>query len=191
MLSDTDFLMPDAAQADQDRRLVVRFSLESKLDQTASDKEGRPVYKEVEYVTILVPGDKTLTVHRPVQPSDKARFGIQYSAFKANQGDKLVGTPLHGWPLVTPSQRKELEYFNIRTVEALAEVADGYASNMMGMQQLKQAAQKYLENANKTQPIALLTRQLEERDARLKALEERLNELAAANTKATSKKDDK
>ena len=172
-----------------DRRLVARFSVQAKLDwgKTQEANPPREVYKEVEYVTILIPGDKTLSVHRPVQPSDKVRFAQQYRAFKAQKGQPMVGTPLAGWPLITEGQRKELEYFNIMTVEALAGVADNYASNMMGVQQLKQAAQKFLEAKQDNAPIAFMTKQLEERDSQLAAMQEQLKTLAAA-VEASAKK---
>jgi hypothetical protein len=153
-----------------DRRLSVRFSKEAKLDHQKTEAEGREVYKEVEYIRILIPGDKTLSVFRPVQPSDKQRFPDQYRAFKAREGQAIQGTPLVGWPLITEAQRKELEYFNIYTVEQLAGVADGYVAGMMGVQALKQAASKFLETIDKNAPVVALQKELEKQGAQIASI---------------------
>ena len=173
-----DFELPDVDTSDADKRLVVRFSEESRIDTAKSAETGSPVYKQREFITIHIPGDKTLSVHRPIMPSDKNRFPLQYAAFKNRQGDVLVGTPLSAWPLVNESQRRELDYFNIRTVEALAEVADNFASNMMGIQSLKQAAQKYLETVKSNAGTVKLQMELAERDNQLAAQQDQITKLA-------------
>jgi hypothetical protein len=133
----------------------------------------------VEYVHILIPGDKTLSVFRPVMPSDKARFSVQYAKWAQNRGESQFGTPLAGWPNLTESQRKELAYFNIHTVEQLAGVADNFAGQMMGVQQLKQSAQKYLDASKERAPTLKLLKELEQRDNAIAAMQEQLNKLAA------------
>ncbi len=168
-------------QADPaERRLVVRFSTQAKLDRVATeaDKDGREHYKDVDYITILVPGDKTSAIHRPVQPTDKVRFSEAYRAFKAQKGQTLIGTPLAGWPMITEAQRKELEYFNVFTVEQLAGMADGYASAMMGVQQLKQAAIKFLQVKSEDASSVKVAKMLEERDNQIAVLKDQLEKLA-------------
>lgn len=175
---DEPVVFGDQFQSDPyDRRLSVRFSLETKLDQVKTDAEGREVYKDVEYVRILIPGDKTLNIFRPVQASDKARFGDQYRAFKAQQGQTLQGTPLAGWPMITPAQRKELEYFNVFTVEQLAGMSDNYATGMMGVQQLKQAATQFLKNIETNAPSIKFQKELEKRDGEINALKDAIEKL--------------
>lgn len=174
-----DYVSEDLAEAhDADRSLVVRFHMGTKLDREATDREGRPIYKDREYVTILVPGDKLNAVNRPTMPSDRARFPRQYAAFKNSQGEAVVGTPLVGWPQVNEAQRKELEYFNIRTVEQLANVADGFASNMMGVQALKQAAQKFIAQSKDSAVVNKLNAELAQRDVLLATMQEQMAALA-------------
>jgi hypothetical protein len=173
-----DYEMPNVDTSEADRRLVVRFSLQPRIDSRRTEEEGREVYRDVEFVTILIPGDKTLTINRPVMASDKQRFPLQYQAFKNRQGEALVGTPLSAWPLVTESQRRELDYFNIRTVEQLANVADNFASSMMGVHALKQNAQQYLASAKDAAPTLKLQKELEERDNKIEALQDQLKKLA-------------
>ena len=85
-----------------------------------------------------------------------------------------VRTPLIGWPQVTESQRKELDYFNIRTVEQLASVADGFASNMMGVQALKQAAQKFIAQSKDSAIVNKLNTELAQRDTLLAGMQEQM-----------------
>ncbi len=171
---------------DADRGLVVRFYMGTKPDEKASEKEGRPIFKEREFVQILIPGDKTLTIDRPVMASDRARFPRQYAAFKNSQGEAVLGTPLIGWPAVTETQRKELEFFNIRTVEALASVADGFASNMMGVQGLKLAAQKFIAQSKDSAVVNKLNAELAQRDILLATMQEQLAELMKARDEAAA-----
>jgi len=175
-----DFVRQDVDTSAADRNLIVRFSNEKKLDATATAEKGENVYRDREYVTILIPGDKRLTVHRPVMPADKVRFAMQYNAWKGTNGnDSLFGTPLAGWPSVTDGQRAELAHFNIFTVEQLAALNDGYASNMMGVQQLKQAAQRYVATVKESAPLAKMAKDLEVRDEQIAAMKIQLEELSA------------
>lgn len=187
MSSMADFVMPGESN-EADRSLVVRFSVQPRLDSEATAKEGREVYKDVEFITILIPGDKTLTVHRPVRKQDFARFPTQYQAFKHSRGALVSGTPLAGWPLISESQRRELEYFNILTVEQLSEVNDGFAGSMMGVHQLKQTALRYISAAKEKAPAIQFTKALEERDAQIAALQDQLNKLASLVTTKTEAK---
>src|SRR6185295_8097500 len=106
-----------------DEKLLVIFHWDIVKDDMQSIEEGRPIYRDTEFVRIFVPGDKNNVIDRPVRPGDKTRFPKQYDAFKAGAGEEgqLDGTPLKDWPMVGRAQCAELHYFGIRTVEQLAE----------------------------------------------------------------------
>lgn len=173
-----EYEMPDVDTSAQDKRLVVRFSVETRPDSAKTEQTGEMHFREIDFIRILIPGDKTLNVFRPVQPADKQRFPLQYQAFKNKQGEVLVGTPLSAWAAVTDSQRRELDFFNIRTVEQLADVADNFASNMMGVQALKQQAQKYLSISKEAAPTVKLMKEIEKKDGEISALQGQITELA-------------
>lgn len=154
---------------DGDRRLMVTFTLQARLDKAKSVEEGHNVYRDVEFITINVPGDRLSVVNRPVQPSDKLRFPQQYAIFKNARGEQIVGTPLSLWPGINPARVKELEYFNVRTVEQLATLADSGAGQMMGIQALKQAAKQFVEHSKSQAPLLKVQAELKERDDRLAA----------------------
>lgn len=167
---------------DQDSKLFVSFSMRPHPDKTASLKEGRPIYSPREYVTIMVPGDKTNVVSRPVQDLDRRRFATKYAAFKAGNQDIASGTPLDTVPWVTREQVEELKYFNVRTLEHLADLADVHAQKFMGINALRQRARDAIALAKEQAPALRLTQELRERDDRIAAMEKRLAELAAQVT---------
>ncbi len=166
-----DAVSENLAEANaMDNSLSVRFYMGKKLDEAKTAEEGRPIYKQREHVIILVPGDKLSKVDRPVMHSDKIRFPVQYARFKNNVEQEITGTPLAAWPSCTEAQRAELEHFNIRTVEQLANMPDANAQGMMGIITLKNAAKKFIEQARDNAATEKLNKALAERDARMAEL---------------------
>lgn len=161
-----------------DERLRVTFDMYPSLDQEASAQQGRPIYKDELYVTIIVPGERDI-VHRKAWEKDFARFPQQLAAFrnKANQ-DAAVGTPLKLMTWLTIGQVKELEYFNCVTVEQLANMPDSTASRFMGIQKLKQLAKDYLQAAKETAPLTAMRAELDKRDNELETANRNLAEQA-------------
>lgn len=174
-----DFVMPDSDQAKMDARLNVRFSLEARIDHAKTEETGEEHYRDIEFVTIFIPGDKTLTVHRPVQASDKFRFRDRYKQFKDNLKEPDSGTPLSTWPLATPSQKKELEFLNCRTVEQLAGMSDGACQSMMGALSLRNKAQSFLKAKESDAGANKLAAELQKRDEEIAALKAQVADIVA------------
>lgn len=180
--AEADYEMTSAAFSttnQHDDRLMVSFSLHPRIDNEESSKQGRPIYKDTVYIMIIVPGDKDSIVHRPAYERDFQRFPKQYAAFKNKNENSVVGTPLKLVPWLSSSQIKELDYFNVRTVEQLAEVNDGLATKFHGLQGLKQKAKDFLVAAKDAAPIVEMRSQLEKRDSEIQALQKQLEALAA------------
>ena len=184
MFDSSEIMYAGTQASEDDKRLFVVFSLVGRIDNAASTAEGRNIYRDVEFVTIRVPGDKTMSVHRPVRPSDKQRFPLQYAAFKNKQGEIVIGTPLTLWPGIRPAQIKELEYFNIRTVEQLAAMADGVGgAQMMGITALRHAARTFVSAAKEQAPLLAVQKELEARDNTITALQAQMQEQGAVLAK--------
>lgn len=114
-----------------DHGLYVEFRMENVHQEYQSEIEGKPVYKQVPFIRIYRPGDKTTVNDRPVQlqgfadiPSDPQRFPQQWAAFQ--QGAKAVetGFPLAEWAVITAAQVREMNAINIYTLEQLSMVPD-------------------------------------------------------------------
>lgn len=169
-MQDADIMYAGTQPNDSDKRLWVTFTVEPRLNKKESKEAGENMYRDVEFVTIRIPGDKLSVVHRPVQPADKMRFPLQYAAFRNAKGDEVVGTPLSLLPGVKPSQVKELEFFNVRTIDQLAAMPDGSAgAGMMGILALRNAAKNYIKASKEAAPLVKVQQELETRDATIAA----------------------
>ena len=131
-------------QREADKLLLVKFELRPMKDKEASEREGRPIFKDVEFVDIRVPGKKNGSVCRPARTSDVERFPEHYRRFKERIAEPEEGTPLTEWPPVGRSTVEQLKFLNIKTVEQLAEMSDSSATQIMGGNTLKQKAKDFL-----------------------------------------------
>ena len=167
--------------------LYVQFYLHPCENQAQTTKQGRPIFEEKEYIRIMVPGDKSSIIERPVRVGDlpnmdNHKYGIEYDAFKRGAEQGLVGTPLAEWPMITRSQAKELEYFNVRTVEQLSSMPDTSVQNFAGLANLREQAKRFIEQAEAGAPLAQMQAELSFRDetiaAQGNAIDEMRKELA-------------
>lgn len=163
-----------------DARLLVRFAMEPYLNAERSSAEGRPIYDEVEFITIMVPGDRDNIVVRPASQQDKDRFSRAYEHWKRTGLQAESGTPLEAWPVLNKAQVQELKFFGIRTVEALANLSDGVAGKFMGIQLLKQKAAAFLAAAAGNAPLESLQNELSKRDEQIATLTKMVEDQAKA-----------
>lgn len=165
----------DEGQQTQRGGPFVEFGLFPRQNAEKSKEAGRPIFEDVEYVKIIVPGDRD-EVHRPARDTDRREYRRQYEAFKAGMAAPVSGTPLASWPSLTGSQVAELAFFNVKTVEQLADMADGHAQRFMGAQALKQKAQAFLEAAAGNAPLEKMSAALAERDNLIETMQRQLKE---------------
>lgn len=169
-----------------DDKLAVRFFMQPIQDELQSIEAGRPVFRDVEYIEIGIPGDKLLIQIHPVTAEDRRRFPREWAAFGQDAaGGGSIGTPLTEWGGITRSQAEELAYFRVRTVEQLASLADANALNLGPIQALKRRAQDFIEKAKSDAPFEKLRAEKAEADERLAALESQLHKQAAAIARLT------
>ncbi len=167
-------------QSAQDEKLLVKFFTKQVPDKKASDKEGRPIFKDVEYVDIKVPGNRTGGACHPALFRDKQRFPKHYAAFKQRIETPIDGTPLAEWPVISRTQVEELAFHNVKTVEQLISMSDTNASKFLGMQTLKRKAAAWLEHSADTariNQIQNLETSNKEKDERINSLETKLLDL--------------
>lgn len=179
-----------------DPRLFVQFYSRPKRHNLKSRVAGRPIFDNVDYVKINVPGDKHNEIDRPADSVDIARFPRQYAAYKAGASQN-IGIPLSVAGFIPENIIEELKFFKITTVEQLANLTDANAQHVGGGQDLKQRAQKYLSLAStgvgfETQQREIVNQQ-EQLSAQAKEIQElknlvkRLAEQPNPETKATEK----
>ena len=126
-----------------DSSLHVEFFSKAVIDTAASNEANRPIYKNVPFVKIMIPGDKNNIVVEPVWDRHKIRFPEQWDQFQRGVAQEAVGTPLKVAPFLTEAHVAEFKHMKITTVEQLANLPDS-ALNFMGAREFKEAAKRYL-----------------------------------------------
>jgi hypothetical protein len=161
-----------------DEKLIVRFEDHPHLDDAASRDANRPIFKMMPYIKIMIPGDKDTQIHRPVREGDKTRFAKAWLAFQSGQS-QVQGFPLSEWPKITRAQVEELKYFNIRTIEDLANVNDSQTHRFMGIHQLRDEARRHLELLKEAEPLNHVQAELKARDETIATMQAQIAALMA------------
>lgn len=178
-------------------KFYVEFEVRAQEDRNASIEAGHPVFRDIEYAIITMPGgslvvDKLVTDELLYEWKHGSRakppspFALQqYEAWKQGLDAPVDGIDIKNWPGATPAQVKTCLGANLRTVEDLA-AANAEATKRLGMGgvALVQKAKSYLDNANdnkaseavsalKTEVAALMVA-LDKKDAQIDDLMEQL-----------------
>ena len=174
----------------EDASLHVQFHVEAVHNEFQSEALGRVVFEDKVFIRIMVPGDKTSIVDRQATPEDKRRFSAQFAKFREDQEQTDTGTPLTMVPWLTPAQAAEYKFFNIFTVEQLAECPDSNGQKFVKFFEHKAKAKGFLEglvpdNVQKEldardEQITEQKNQLLATERKLKALEKQLAKLSEA-----------
>ena len=120
------------------------FRWEAKQNSAKSKVEGRPIFDQVPFVTIMSPGDNKNVIDARVNDEHKTRWPRQWDAFQKGSEQPLNGTPINEWPALNMAQVAELKALNIFSIEQLANLDDRGTQEMTGLVTLKQQAQAHL-----------------------------------------------
>jgi hypothetical protein len=188
-----------------DARLAVQFYKKSLKQDMASDEAGRPIFKEFDFVRIMIPGDNLTEIDTYAQESHKQRFPRQWAHYQnqvANHED-IIGTPIDQWPQVTRSQADELRGLKFHTVESIADCSDQQLQRIgmvagMSPYNFRLKAKAFLNLATDSAEVAQREAELQalrqendkikaETDAKLAAMQEQMSALLAAVAEKTPK----
>ncbi len=187
--ADFDHTLFEKGNTKGDEQLLVKFIVKARQNKAKSLEEGRPIFDEIEYVDIRVAGSRNGYVCRPATFADKARFPKHYEAFKARVEMPLEGTPLAEWALITRSQAEELAFFNVKTVEQLAGMADTQAQKFMGINSLRKKASDWVAKAKENAPALKLAEELRVRDEQFAELQAKFDTMTKMLEELQSKPD--
>jgi hypothetical protein len=179
-LSDFEFTIPEANVRQPMPR--VRFFIDKEPHPGESAKQGRPIFFDVEKVSIINPGSRD-DHHAIVDDSIRQRFPAQYKEWKETRKELVKGegfTPLVEAPFLGASQIEELRHLNIVTVEMLANLNDAGIQRIgMGARDLVAKAKGFLRVANDTAAAVKLQAELAERDQQIAALNKTILDIGA------------
>ena len=170
-----------------DKKLMVNFYVRAVENTFKSAQEGRPIFDEVEFVRIIIPGDTKTLIDTKVNAEHRTRFAEMYDRFKKGLTQSTSGTPLEVWPQMTVGQVAELKAMHISTVEQLADLPDALAQKIMGSHQLRQKAQAFLDAAAGDAKNSKMAAELEKRDVEIAALKEQMRQFFASQAKSSKK----
>lgn len=193
--------MLDSDIQNPDSRLNVEFYSKPVQHAFKTQLEGRPIFEDVIFVKISVPGDQTTVIDTPARDDHKARFPMHWQFYQNTHGENLeAGTPLRAWPILTAAQAEELRALKFLTVESIATASDAQLQRIgmiagMAPTSLRERAQRYL-NAAKDEGFANqqaeAAKKLQEENARLKSdmeeMKKMIMELAANQRKTPGRK---
>lgn len=173
-------------QAKFDAHLPVRFEWFDEEDPIESKKCGYARYKRIQIIRTLIPGSKDERVDR-VNEGHRRRFPRQWAAFLAGEEGVVDGTPLKDFPGLTKDDISTAVHFHVLSVEQLAAMSDEQAGNVgHGWRQKRDGAKAWLATRKAGEPVAELNARLEEKDAQLAAMMDRLKALEAAGVPVLS-----
>lgn len=109
-----------------DANLAVRFYKKAVKQEDETIAAGRPIFKDFDFVNIVVPGNGLTEIDTYAREEHKRRFPRQWAHYMNTQGAEVheEGTPIEQWPLVTRAQAEELRGRKFRTVESIAHASD-------------------------------------------------------------------
>ena len=109
-----------------DANLAVRFYKKAVKQDDESLAAGRPIFKDFDFVNIVVPGNGLTEIDTYAREEHKRRFPRQWAYYMNTQGQeaKEEGTPIEEWPLISRAQAEELRGRRFRTVESVAHASD-------------------------------------------------------------------
>jgi hypothetical protein len=192
-------------QNPNDRPPYVKFITRPVEDRSTEIIKGKYGFRDIHLAQITRPGQKD-TVERVAQEwiDDLHRqaadsripqtwpegFQKMYDAWKNGQEVPVEGTPIRGWPLLSPAQQETILLAGIRTVEDLATMSDEAVRHIgTGGVTFRNTAKGWLDQANDKGAVAAevatlkrdnesLTEQNKEMREQLAALSARLDALA-------------
>ncbi len=190
------------AQMGPDRPPFIQFHEMSVEDRNATIEKGHLVLKPQHMVTVRQIGSKdgpefiaedwikqqeTLAANGRLNPDWVKNYRAQFEAWKAGMDGPVNGFPIREWPGVNRAMAENMIAVGIMAVEDLASANEETLQRIgMGARGLQQKARAWLETKSggvNPEEVAALRSQLEDREARIKSLEDRFAALEAKKSK--------
>lgn len=168
-----------------DSAVMATFEDEFVKNEYRSETEGKPAYDHMICISLEYPGNNLNTYKYRFFPHDTGhnnqwihRFPRQWEAFKAQKEQIPDGTPIEMWPPLDKKRVFELKGIKIFTVEQLAALTDATGPNIgLDWRKMRDQANAFLKPEVSQVMISKLTREKEDQEARIRALEAQLSGL--------------
>jgi hypothetical protein len=148
----------------EDRPAYVRFERRPIELKAESLKQGRTVYKDVDWVIVTPPYSRDAFEDKAENWLEKQRTNVRtgripekfldfwkecYEKWKIGQEPPVNGTDIRNWSAVSPAEIKTMQSIGIRTIEDMASCnAEGLNRLGMGGRKLKDLAEAWVKSAD-------------------------------------------
>ena len=156
------------------------FRMEAKQNKAKTLTEGRPIFDQVPFVTIISPGDNKNVPDTKVLDEHRQRWPRQWEAFEKGLEQPINGTPINQWPILNNAQVAELKALNIHTIEEMASLSDGGTQQIVGLMTLKQQAIAHLATSKDDGVVYEALDKVEKLEEQMAAMLQENKELRAA-----------
>lgn len=150
-------------ESELDKRLAVKFYKKAVLNKFKSKEAGRQVFDDVDYISILIPGDNTTKIEKKATDEDKRRFAIIWEKYQKKQSEVQNGLALALLPGLSPAQIENLHAYNIHTIEQLSGISEKAIQKIPHSRELVTDAVKFLEGQKYTLRLEQKIKELEQR----------------------------
>lgn len=168
----------------------IRFFKKPYRNSVKTAEAGTPVFDTVDYYEIRVLGEPDTHSgpwHR-ASPEVQTQWAAAYQAWtKDNATEGIIGTPLEQVPWLEAGEVETMRFAGIRTLENLANVADGSITRIPGGLALRKKAQDMLAAAKESAPVQRLSDELAKRDSIIADLQAQIREITAEKAKRRSR----
>ena len=157
----------------------VYFEQRPKEMRFLSEKEGRPIFEDRDYIVITQAGGKTEFVAE-VTDKHKRDYPREWAAYQSGLKEAVVGTPVEQWPVLSKAQIAMLKALSIRSVEQLAGCDDNAIERVgMGGRDLRSKAQAWLKAAKDAAFVTALQAENDRLKSDVEDLRRQMKEIAA------------
>jgi hypothetical protein len=166
-------------------KMAVFFHTVQRQNNFKTMTEKRPIFEEKIFLKKLVPGDSTLVVDRPMRETDIEEFPVEWARFQQKKEQKVSGTPIDAWVILSDTQKAEFKALHIYTIDQFAQLADSAGNKIMGFNDLRDKAKAFIAAAQDSQMFDKIRA---ETDAKLAQQEEEMAQLRALVNELSAKK---
>lgn len=155
---------------------LITFEIRAIEDRAASNKAGHWVGRDIEIACITPVGGRHTHEQEITEdlirkwkntPENKYRYDA-YVAWKEGAEPPVNGQDLKNWPPISPTQLKQLNSRNIRSVEELAELPDDTLTSFgPGTRVIRDKAREWIRSSSDIGKIVSEIAALKEENARL------------------------
>ena len=143
---------------------------------------GLPLYRTMEIVRLLIPGDKGNAPEKKVNDAIKHQYRKEYDLWKSSgkTGDmEGTGVPLAQWPQLPKEIASGLIHANVFTVEQLSNLSDAQCQirGTIGLRKYRDMAMAFVDASRAAAPIAKLATENEALERRVILLEQQLTKV--------------